>query len=158
MAHKDRQLKDGTAGPEIVGVALDPERESDDRSFVKTRPTNKAKIAWTDAVLRMNLHLDQRHHRAEIGGKCTDLTSTEFEVLRALTSRGDSAVAHMEIQMRVCSGVKSGTKGVEVHVSNLRKKMKSLGLDIVFVCGEGYKLRSCRVVDVRQRDREIAAV
>jgi len=72
-----------------------------------------------------------------------DLTSLEFRIFRLLAKEPEKVYSREEILRRVWShNVAVNDRTVDVHVSNLRKKLKGSVVSIDSVIGSGYRLHS----------------
>jgi len=95
----------------------------------------------TLSYLDLNINLKTR--TAELAGKMLKLTSKEFDLLAALVAnRGNiiSSVMLLESVWGYNTEDYSNVHTVEVHVSNLRKKLGSFAKKIIAVPGHGYKI------------------
>lgn len=70
-----------------------------------------------------------------------DLTNTEFEIMSALIEQPSSVIDKSEISMRAL-GKRLGAydRSIDMHMSNLRKKLGDAGNQIITVRGKGYRL------------------
>ena len=77
-----------------------------------------------------------------IAGRRVDLTMMEFDILWLLVSRSGEAVSREELYLQVRGIAYDGLdRGLDVHISRLRRKLESCGFDIsMFKCvrGMGY--------------------
>ncbi len=88
-----------------------------------------------------NLVLDPNSLGASIGGQPVLLTAREFALLEYLVRNAGRVVSQEEILEHVWNeDVNLFTHTVKVHINNLRKKLKSSGLEglIRTIKGEGY--------------------
>lgn len=84
------------------------------------------------------VELDFVAKKARFNGIYRRLTDRELEILIALTRRPGRLVPKHELENQAQSGVEGGSNAVEVHVSNLRRK---LGRDFIeTVRGLGYRI------------------
>jgi two-component system phosphate regulon response regulator PhoB/two-component system alkaline phosphatase synthesis response regulator PhoP len=89
----------------------------------------------TDAVLDLN------RFEVTVGGKKVDLTTTEFKILAILAERRGWVFSRDEILERLWGTEKAVLdRTIDVHITNLRKKLKRAGRLIKNVRGVGYKL------------------
>lgn len=88
------------------------------------------------------LAIDQRTHRATVGGAALDLTPTEFRLLAALAARPGELVDRRAL-------LRSGwpderdpdPEWLKAHLARLRSKLQAVGApDLVNVRGVGYRL------------------
>lgn len=89
-------------------------------------------------TLRFNLV----QHSAEICGRPIDLTHQEFRLLLELALARGATISKVTLLQRIWpADPDPATNRVEVHVANLRRKLKQAGVDVVrTVWGEGYAL------------------
>ncbi len=121
-----------------------------------TKPFNpRSLVARVKAILRRadgtvragrpieagTLRIDPRRREASVGGRALDLRSREFDLLAALA--GDpGAVLSRETLLEDVWGTDfpGETRTVDVHVSELRKKIGPDGPTIESIRGVGYRL------------------
>ena len=106
------------------------------KSMLRRREHNSSKRF----VARVNLSLDAEHLSAEAGERRIPLTLTEFKILRELATEEAKVISRQEIQARVFGSERLSTRSLDVHVCALRKKVRTVGLDIDSVRGVGYRL------------------
>jgi two-component system alkaline phosphatase synthesis response regulator PhoP len=91
------------------------------------------------------LQLDLDRHEVSIAGKPVDLTSTEFEFLRALMQHPDHAFTRMELIERALGYEYEGLeRTVDSHIKNLRAKIESDPKQPAYiqtVYGVGYRMQ-----------------
>ncbi len=121
-----------------------------------TKPFNpRSLVARVKAILRRSdgtvragrpietgsLRLDPRRREATVGGRALELRSREFDLLAAL-ARDPGVVLSREALLEAVWGTDfpGETRTVDVHVSELRKKIGSDGPAIESVRGVGYRL------------------
>jgi DNA-binding response OmpR family regulator len=121
-----------------------------------TKPFNpRALIARVKAILRRteatsrggrpievgDLRLDPRRREATVGGRRLDLRSREFDLLTAL-ARDPGVVLTRDALLEDVWGTDfpGETRTVDVHVSEVRKKLRPDGPSIETVRGLGYRL------------------
>ena len=121
-----------------------------------TKPFNpRSLVARVKAILRRSdgsvragrpieagsLRLDPRRREATVGGRALELRSREFDLLAAL-ARDPGVVLSREALLEDVWGTDfpGETRTVDVHVSELRKKIGSDGPAIESVRGVGYRL------------------
>jgi DNA-binding response OmpR family regulator len=97
------------------------------------------------AVLRYgDIEMDRVHHRATRGARALELTAREFRLLEHFLTRPDEVVKRTELLEKVWDmSFDPGTNVVDVHVSNLRRKLEEGGEPRVLqtVRGVGFALR-----------------
>ncbi len=108
-------------------------RESD------KRPTD----AEAEEVITMHdLRIIPRRHKAMVGGKAVQLTTTEFTILVLLARRPGWVFSRQQIIDQVRGYDYSVTpRAVDVQIFGLRKKLGETGKNIETVRGIGYRLK-----------------
>jgi DNA-binding winged helix-turn-helix (wHTH) protein len=105
------------------------------------RPAAQSEPAWRVRFGRLSL--DLASHRATVGGRSLALTSSEQQILAQLAG-ADRIVSRREIVERLWGEYHaSGERAVEVHISNLRRKLVANAgttLRLQTVRGAGYRL------------------
>lgn len=107
------------------------------------RRTTAAEPA-TDLVRHGALEVDGGARIARVAGHAVDLTTLEFDLLRALAVAPGRVFRREELIERVWGGgYEGGDRVVDVHVSNLRQKLADAGgADLIRTFrGVGYALR-----------------
>jgi DNA-binding response OmpR family regulator len=85
--------------------------------------------------------MDMNRYEVTVNGRKTDLTTTEFKLLGILAERRGWVFSRDEILSRLWGGEKSVLdRTVDVHVTNLRKKLGKAGRLIENMRGVGYRL------------------
>jgi DNA-binding response OmpR family regulator len=86
--------------------------------------------------------IDANRFEVTVGGRKTDLTTTEFKILSILAERRGWVFSRDEILSRLWGDEKAVLdRTIDVHITNLRKKLGKSGSLIENVRGVGYKLR-----------------
>ena len=89
-----------------------------------------------------DLKVDWGMHVVSVKGKAVELTSKEFELLKALVS-AKSRVLSRELLLENVWGYERSldieTRTVDLHISQLRKKLKTVADQIVTVKNVGYR-------------------
>ncbi len=97
------------------------------------------------AVLRFSdVEVDRVHHHAKRGARTLDLTPHEFRLLEYFLARPEEVVTRTELLEKVWDmSFDPETNVVDVHVSNLRRKLEEAGQPrlIQTVRGVGFALR-----------------
>lgn len=125
-----------------------------------TKPFNpQVVVAHVRAVLRRavagpsrplvlqvrDLLMDQDRHEVSVDGRRVDLTSTEFEFLRALMEHPDHVFTRLELIESALSYEYDGMeRTVDSHIKNLRRKIEPDPQNPTYietVYGIGYRLR-----------------
>ncbi len=101
----------------------------------------RAPDAAAQAILVGSLKIDPASREAVYSGKTTNLTLTEFDILRCLASRAGHVVSRDEILKEVWKDTAGNTsdRTIDVHVRALRKKIPAMTRHIVSIYGVGYK-------------------
>ncbi len=96
-------------------------------------------------VLRLaDVEVDRTRHRASRGGRELALTPREFRLLAYLLERPDEVVTRVELLEKVWDmSFDPGTNVVDVHISNLRRKLEEGGAPRLLhtVRGVGFSFR-----------------
>lgn len=99
-----------------------------------------------DAVLSFDdLRLDTDTHEARIQDRKTKLTRTEYAILKLLMENPKQVITKSRLLDRISADTPDCTEtSLKIHVSNLRKKLRSIGEKdyIEAVWGIGFKLRA----------------
>jgi DNA-binding response OmpR family regulator len=91
--------------------------------------------------LPQSVVIDPNRFEVTVGGRKADLTTTEFKILSILAERPGWVFSRDEILNRLWGDEKAVIdRTVDVHVTNLRKKLGRAGRIIENVRGVGYKL------------------
>ena len=91
------------------------------------------------AIGQISLNVDAR--TVEVAGEPVELTRTEFDLLAALSERPGAVLAREALLRRVWGPNWFGDAHVvDVHVSNLRKKLGAAGKQVQTARGVGFKL------------------
>lgn len=96
-----------------------------------------------EAVEHGGLRVDPLKRRASFAGREVELTTLEFDLLFALARAPGRVFSRNDLIERVWGPEFAGVdRVVDVHVSNLRQKLASVGADalLVTVRGVGYKV------------------
>jgi two-component system OmpR family response regulator len=89
------------------------------------------------------LELDRLKHQAYVGGRSLDLTPREFQLLEHFMMHKDDVVRRTELLEKVWDmHFDPESNVVDVHVGNLRRKLREAGYDglIRTVRGVGFRL------------------
>ncbi len=95
------------------------------------------------AVLKFeSLVLDAPRHEVKIDGKEVHLTTTEFKILQCLLSRPGHVFSRDElIDVALGKNISVVDRTIDVHMTNLRKKISSYGANIESIRAVGYRFR-----------------
>lgn len=112
------------------------------RISVQFRKYNDQRLA---PILKVNgLRLETVSHEVTVNNIPVKLTKTEYAILKLLMNNPNQALSKSVILDRICEDTPDCTDGsLKQHVSNLRKKLRSVGDEdyIESVWGIGFKLR-----------------
>ena len=93
-------------------------------------------------VERGPLLMDSERHEVTLHGKPLVLTLAEFRLLWALSAHPGRVFTRDQLVEKITAGESIVTdRNVDVHISSLRKKLKSEGELVVTVRGIGYKFK-----------------
>jgi DNA-binding response OmpR family regulator len=96
-----------------------------------------------ESLLVADLEMDMRTRLANANGALMDVTSTEFNLLYLLLRQvGHVVTKEMLSQSAMGRSLEKYDRSIDMHMSNLRKKLSEYGLalSIVTVRGQGYQL------------------
>lgn len=100
-------------------------------------PEKSKSLQWDELEIWPDSYL------ATLAGENLNLTAKEFELLHIFLTRSNQVFSREYLMQKVWGYQSSGdTRTVDVHVSNLRSKLKSLGTVIESVRGIGYRFSS----------------
>lgn len=100
-------------------------------------PEKTKSLQWDELEIWPDSYL------ATLAGENLNLTAKEFELLHIFLTRSNQVFSREYLMQKVWGYQSSGdTRTVDVHVSNLRSKLKSLGTVIESVRGIGYRFSS----------------
>lgn len=91
-------------------------------------------------LIRGDIRIELRSHRAFIGGEEVQLTLTEFKILRELLRQVDHVLTREQLRERALESVNVTDRTIDVHMASLRKKLGVVGDTIETVRGVGYRL------------------
>jgi DNA-binding response OmpR family regulator len=105
------------------------------------RRNDKSQASET-VVLAEGVVMDLKRYEVTARDRKLDLTTTEFKLLEILAERRGWVFSRDEILSRLWGDEKAVLdRTIDVHITNLRKKMGKAGNLIENVRGVGYKLR-----------------
>lgn len=88
-------------------------------------------------------NIQEQRVLCEGGQPAVDLTSLEFRIFHLLAQAPQKIFSRSEILERVWGHSISVTdRAVDVHISNLRKRLQDTGVGIEAIVGTGYRIRS----------------
>jgi len=87
------------------------------------------------------LEIDDRQHAVRVAGRKTDLTATEFAILKILAKNAGWVFSREQLLDKIWGQDKAAfDRTIDVHVKHLRDKLGEAGRMIKSVRGVGYKL------------------
>ncbi len=109
------------------------------KALLRRAETNPAAA---DVVKAGKITVDTARHQVTAAGKAVSLTSTEFNLLRALASRTGRVLSREDL-IGEARGEEATSmdRTIDVHIASLRKKLGKCGDAIETVRGVGYKLK-----------------
>lgn len=114
------------------------------RSLLRRLEGPAAVPAVPDVIELGPLLIDRGRREVTVGKRPLDVTGVEFDVLWLLARRAGDVVSRDEMSLQVRGIPYDGTdRGIDVHVSRLRRKLEAAGLDgasLKSVRGYGYLL------------------
>jgi two-component system phosphate regulon response regulator PhoB len=106
------------------------------RRFAAT-PTQATPV---EALEHGNLRLDVTRHRCEVSDRQIELTTKEFELLRALMSRPGRVLSREKLLDEVWGpDVTVSLRTIDTHMKRLREKLGDVGSLIDTIRGVGYR-------------------
>ena len=110
------------------------------RAMFRRRELDRAPVSATN---ERGLKVDTESHKAYLEGQELDLTLTEFELLRRLSSNPNRVFSRQELLDRIWGDSYFGSpRVVDSHMRNLRAKLRAARSDfdpISSVRGVGYR-------------------
>jgi DNA-binding response OmpR family regulator len=106
--------------------------------------TRRRGPAGLDRLAHGPMELDRLKHQVKIDGKPLDLTPREFQLLEHFMLHADEVVRRTELLEKVWDmSFDPESNVVDVHVGNLRRKLRDAGCDAAIntVRGVGFSLR-----------------
>jgi DNA-binding response OmpR family regulator len=97
----------------------------------------------TNSRILGSVVIDPDTREVEVDGELVELTKTEYEILQLLTENAKRVVTRGMLRARVWGDDwMADDHAVDVHVSNLRRKLKAAGADSMIrtVRGVGYRI------------------
>jgi two-component system, OmpR family, response regulator AdeR len=110
---------------------------------VKTLLRRNAPSVQEQTLLRLGgLEVDSYSRQIRVKGNVCDMTPTEFNLLHHLAKTPDRAVSRHELYEAAMPESDAYERAVDIHITNIRRKLKDAGLDGVIetVRGLGYRL------------------
>ncbi len=92
-------------------------------------------------IILGELKIDQADREVTFGGKKTQLTLTEFDILRCLAIKEGQIISREDILKEVWrdESPSANDRTIDVHIRALRKKIPQLTKHIISIYGVGYK-------------------
>jgi two-component system, OmpR family, response regulator AdeR len=110
---------------------------------VKVLLKRNAPATQEQSVLRLGgLEVDAYSRQIRAKGNVLEMTPTEFNLLHHLAKTPDRAVSRQELYEAAMPESDAYERAVDIHITNVRRKLKDAGLDGVIetVRGLGYRL------------------
>jgi two-component system, OmpR family, response regulator AdeR len=110
---------------------------------VKVLLKRNAPATQEQSVLRLGgLEVDAYSRQIRAKGNVLEMTPTEFNLLHHLAKTPDRAVSRQELYETAMPESDAYERAVDIHITNVRRKLKDAGLDGVIetVRGLGYRL------------------
>ena len=111
------------------------------------RRASRAAPAAPEKLSAGDLELDAARVEVRLKGAPLELTSKEFELLKALMAGGERVLTREELLEKAWgmdASLELETRTVDVHVGTLRRKLKKEGRRIVTVKNYGYRFEGGR--------------
>ncbi len=103
-----------------------------------------------------NVTINRNRHKVVVDGELIELTATEFRLLLYLVSQPCDVFSRQKILEGINDGVFAVTdRAVDVHISDLRKKLGSAAKHLETVRGCGYRWRDPDEVAAEQKNRDL---
>jgi len=108
---------------------------------IKAHLARKANPGTAPKIKVGPLEIDTVNRTASFNGVIANLTLTEYDILRLLSSRNGVVVSREEIMKEIWrdSAIDTSDRTIDVHVRSLRKKIPEMEEHIQSVYGIGYK-------------------
>ncbi len=88
----------------------------------------KQEMSQTKYLMMGNIKLDLENRRISSGNRESDLTTTEFNILKQLVKNPGRIFSREELLDHIWGDEFSGeTRTIDVHIKNLRKKLSEIG-------------------------------
>lgn len=113
------------------------------RAVLRRTQTNREQEHHNPVAQIGVLEVNSFKRTASINGRALDLTSAEFNLLHTLVKQAGKIVSKDTLTKKgLGRGLEKYDRSVDMHMSNLRKKMAlhNLGSMIITVRGQGYQL------------------
>lgn len=110
---------------------------------VKALLRRNTPLVQEQSVVRLSgLEVDTYSRQIRVGGKVCDMTPTEFNLLHHLAKTPGRAISRQELYETAMPESDAYERAVDIHVTNVRRKLKEAGLGGVLetVRGVGYRL------------------
>ncbi|MDX9731700.1 MAG: response regulator transcription factor [Bdellovibrionales bacterium] len=93
-----------------------------------------------EELVRGDIRIELRSHRAFVMDQEVQLTLTEFKILRELLRQVDQVLTREQLRERALESVNVTDRTIDVHMASLRKKLGPIGDTIETVRGVGYRM------------------
>lgn len=113
---------------------------------VLRRYEDKDRGSSTKSVFELDgLRIDVSRYEVKVDGQETKLTNTEFKILHCLAQRPGHVFNRSQlIDFALGKDVSVVDRTIDVHITNLRKKLHTRGPQIESIRGVGYRLKPLR--------------
>jgi two-component system response regulator AdeR len=109
---------------------------------VKAVLRRNAPVAEQDVLRVGKLEVDLYSRLVKANGEALELTPTEFELLHHLVATPERAISRQELYEVAMPESDALERAVDIHVTNIRRKLRDAGLEDIIdtVRGVGYRL------------------
>ena len=108
----------------------------------KIKTALKKKTLLVHLCFEFDLDRQQCHIYSGKTKSNLELTGTEFNIFLALVKNEGVPLSRQQLVAQVWKGVAIENRGVDVHISNLRRKLGPAGASILSIYNEGYAFSS----------------
>jgi DNA-binding response OmpR family regulator len=135
----------------IMVISGDGEEESLEECFalgvseylLKPVRHTELRVKAERIISRSRLTLDPSSFTVRYGGQISEvLTAREFQILNILSKAASRGLTRSELTQDVWGAQLITRKALDVHLHNLRKKIRDIGLEVKFFEPETYRLIS----------------
>lgn len=113
------------------------------KATLRRQETLQPKPVEPELFVLGDLRVDWARHRAQLGGETLELTSKEFQLLKALAEARGRVLSREQLLSQAWEYEQASnvsTRTVDLHVSQLRRKLGALARNLVTVKNAGYRL------------------
>jgi len=91
------------------------------------------------------IRLDLARYEVEVDGQEVKLTNTEFKILQCLLQKPGNVFNRTQlVDFALGKNISVVDRTIDVHITNLRKKLGNRGMQIESIRGVGYRLKESR--------------